>query len=170
MKKDILKNLVYIALYSALFIVFDYISNSIPLFKMPQGGRLNLGSVVLILESYHLGLKRGMLGSLVTILIMVIIGSADLSYGIISFLLDYVVGYLAYSISCIFKNYKYFFSGILFTTLIRLTASTISGVVVFETNFLASLLYQLTYLIPTMILDLVLVPILYNKLKPLFKK
>ena len=53
-----IKSLVYIALYGVLFVVLDFLANTFNLFVMPQGGRLSLGTIALILSSYHLGWKK----------------------------------------------------------------------------------------------------------------
>lgn len=49
------KDLAYMAMYTALYIAIEYMSNMFSLFSMPQGGSLNLGIIILILASYHLG-------------------------------------------------------------------------------------------------------------------
>ncbi|MGN1399092.1 MAG: energy-coupled thiamine transporter ThiT [Erysipelotrichaceae bacterium] len=169
MKKSSVKDLVYIALYAALFVALDYVTNVLNLFRMPQGGSLSFATVALLLASYHLGVKKGLLVCLVSIVLMFAIGSITY-YGIVSLLLDYVVAYCAYGLASAFKNFKWFFPGVVITNLIRLASSTAAGMIVWETDLWGSLLYNGGYIIPTMIVDLILVPLLYNILKPVMKK
>lgn len=163
------KDLVYIAMYAALFVVLDYVTNALNLFRMPQGGSLSFATIALLLASYHLGYKKGFITCLVAVLLMWVIGSINW-YGIVSFLFDYLLAYCAYGFACCFKNYKWFFTGIVVTSLIRLACSTFAGVVVWETELWASITYNASYIIPTMIVDLIFVPLLYNKLKPALEK
>ena len=75
MKKSSVRDLVYIALYAALFVVLDYVTNAVNLFRMPNGGSLAFATVALLLASYHLGVKKGLLVCLVAIVLMFAIGS-----------------------------------------------------------------------------------------------
>ena len=61
------RDLVYMALYAALFVVLDYLTNALNLFRMPQGGSLSFATVALLIASYHLGWKKGLVVSLVAI-------------------------------------------------------------------------------------------------------
>ncbi len=163
-----MKNLVYIALYGALFVVLDFIANTFNLFVMPQGGRLALGTIALLLASYHLGWKNGVVVCVVAVFLMLVTGSVNY-YGMFSFLFDYLFAYAAYGLSSMFPNYKKLYSGIIITSLIRLAFSTVSGIVVWETPFWGSLTYNASYIIPTMIMDLIFVPLLHEKITPLLK-
>ena len=73
------RDLVYMALYAALFIALDQIT----LFRMPQGGSINLSSVALLLASYHFGWKKGALVALVANGLLYVTGSMNF-YGSIS--------------------------------------------------------------------------------------
>lgn len=159
-----LKELVRIGLYAALFVTVDYISMILNLFKMPSGGSLSLASIILILSSYQLGTKKSLLVCLLSVLLMFGIGSISY-YGIVSFLLDYVLGYCCYGCCSLFKNYKNIYIGIFVCNIVRLVLSTISGCVVFETELVASLVYNGGYIIPTMIVDAIVVPLLYSRIK-----
>ena len=165
MNKKAIRTMVYIALYAAMIIVLDILSNAISLFKMPEGGRLSLASVGFLLASYHLGWKKGSLVAIVAILLMGVTGSISY-YGIVSLLLDYVIGYMAYGFASVFPWY----SGVVTSNLIRLLSSTMAGVWVWGSAFGASLSYNATYIIPTMILDIVIVPLVAAKLLPMIGK
>ena len=58
-RSRVVLDMVWIGLYIAIFISLDYISNQVPIFKMPNGGTVGFSTIVLLLASYHLGWKKG---------------------------------------------------------------------------------------------------------------
>lgn len=170
MKNSNTRDIVYMALYAALFVALDFVTNTFNLFAMPQGGHLGLGTIALILASYHLGWKKGVIVCLASNLLMYITGSMNFYGSVISLFFDYIIAYTAYGLSSMFPNIKYFYSGIIITSLIRLACSTFSGIAAFGSPFMASLTYNAGYIIPTLIVDAIAVPLLYERLKPVFKK
>ncbi|MBQ1342085.1 MAG: energy-coupled thiamine transporter ThiT [Erysipelotrichaceae bacterium] len=170
MKNNSTRDIVYMALYAALFVALDFVTNTFNLLPMPQGGHLGLGTIALILASYHLGWKKGAVVCLASNLLMYITGSMNFYGSVISLFFDYIIAYTAYGFSSCFPNIKYFYSGIIITSLIRLACSTYSGIAAFGSPFMASLSYNAGYIIPTMIVDAIIVPLLYERLKPIVKK
>lgn len=164
MKKLSTKTLAIMAIYCAAFVILDRLSDTLNLFKMASGGKLNFGPVALLMCSYHLGYKNGLFVGFVSVLLQLVIGSVGF-YGIWSFILDYLIAYSCYGIASLFPNYKYFYSGVLITSLIRLLSSTLSGTLIWETPIWSSLVYNATYMIPTTICVIVVVPILCERLK-----
>ncbi|MDE6475806.1 MAG: energy-coupled thiamine transporter ThiT [Erysipelotrichaceae bacterium] len=157
------KNYVYIAVYVAMFIVFDYISNAFSLFKMPNGGTLGISSIVLLLASYKLGWKQGLGISCLSVLIQFVTGPMYIP-NIWGLLLDYILAFSIYGIASKFPNYGYFYTGVLITNVFRYLFHSLGGVVVWETEVIASLIYNATYMIPTTILGMILVPLLHKRL------
>ena len=90
--------------------------------------------------------------------------------GFTQFLLDYFIAFSVYGLACLFPNYKYFYSGVLITNVIRFISSTISGVVFYKTTWMGSIIYQAWYMVPTTIIGLILVPLLMKSLAPRMKK
>lgn len=164
MKKMSVQELVMMAFYLALFTVLDYLANSLPFFRMPQGGTLGLGTVALLLASYQLGWKKGTMVAMLSILMQFITGEMYL-LGFVQFLLDYFIAFSVYGLACLFPNFGWFYSGILAVNVVRFFSSTLSGVFFYQTPFVPSMAYQASYMIPTLILDLVLVPMLVKALK-----
>ena len=169
MKKLNTRDLVYIAMYAAIFVVLDRLTDTVNLFKMPNGGKMNLATVALLLSSYHLGWQKGLITGGVCCVLMLATGSISF-YGIVSLLLDYLLAYMGYGMAGYFKNYGVFYSGILITSLFRLLCSTLSGTLVWETPLWGSFTYNLSYLLPTFILDIIAVPLLYKALKPVISR
>ena len=164
MSKLTTKTIATLAIYCAIFVILDRISDALNLFAMASGGKLNLGPIALLICSYHMGYKNGLLVGFVSVLLQLAIGSVGF-YGIWSFLLDYLIAYSCYGLSSLFPNYKYLYTGIFITSLIRLASSTLSGYLLWETPLWSSLTYNASYMIPTTVCAVILVPLLCERLK-----
>ena len=81
-----------------MIIVLDFISNTVSLFKMPEGGRLSLATVGFLLASYHLGWKKGVIVCLAANLLLYVTGSMNFYESLISLYFDYLI------IKCIIVN------------------------------------------------------------------
>ncbi len=167
MKRSETRALALMAIYCALFVVFDRVSDMLNLFKMANGGKLNFGPIALLICSYHLGWKRGTLVGIVSVFLQLVIGSVSW-YGIASFLLDYMIAYSVYGLASLFPNISYFYSGIFVTSAVRLLSSTLAGTIVWESPFWASLTYNASYMIPTTLCAVIIVPLLCERLKKIW--
>lgn len=163
------KDLVYMALYAALFIVLDVAVNTLGILQMPNGGSLGVSVIPLLMASYHLGWQKGTVVAVLSILLQYVTGPMY-TPDLVGFLLDYFFAFSVYGLASLFPNYKWFYSGVLITNLVRLISSTLSGILVWETAPWASLVYNATYMIPTTILCLVLLPLVMPRIKPLMNK
>ena len=164
MKKLTTKTLAIMAIYCAVFVILDRVSDALNLFQMANGGKLNLGPVALLMCSYHLRWKNGLMVGVTSVFLQLAIGSVKF-YGIWSFLLDYLIAYAVYGLASLFPNYKYFYSGVLITSTLRLLSSTLSGTLLWETPLWASLVYNASYMIPTTVCVIIAVPLLCERLK-----
>ena len=163
------KDLVYMALYAALFIVLDVAVNTLGILQMPNGGSLGVSVIPLLMASYHLGWQKGTVVAVLSILLQYVTGPMY-TPDLVGFLLDYFFAFSVYGLASLFPNYKWFYSGVLVTNLVRLICSTLSGILVWETAPWASLVYNATYMIPTAILCLVLLPLVMPRIKSLMNK
>ena len=136
---------------------------------MPNGGSLGVSVIPLFMASYHLGWQKGTVVSVLSILLQYVTGPMY-TPDLVGFLLDYFFAFSVYGLASLFPNYKWFYSGVLVTNLVRLICSTLSGILVWETAPWASLVYNATYMIPTAILCLVLLPLVMPRIKPLMNK
>ena len=157
------------ALYAALFIVLDVAVNTLGILQMPNGGSLGVSVIPLLMASYHLGWQKGTVVAVLSILLQYVTGPMY-TPDLVGFLLDYFFAFSVYGLASLFPNYKWFYSGVLVTNLVRLICSTLSGILVWETAPWASLVYNATYMIPTAILCLVLLPLVMPRIKPLMNK
>ena len=163
------KDLVYMALYAALFIVLDVAVHTLGMLQMPNGGSLGVSVSPLLMASYHLGWQKGTVVAVLSILLQYVTGPMY-TPDLVGFLLDYFFAFSVYGLASLFPNYKWFYSGVLVTNLVRLICSTLSGILVWETAPWTSLVYNATYMIPTAILCLVLLPLVMPRIKPLMNK
>ena len=173
MKNDQTRSIAYMAMYLALFFVFDWLANAIGLFQMPQGGSLGLGIIPLILCSYHLGWKKGTLVCLLSVVLMFFTGKVYIVQAndgfsmpmiALQFLMEYPIAFGVYGLSSLFRNYGKFYTGIAVTNLIRLALHVIAGTVYWNTPWWGSFTYNAWYMIPTMLLCLVVVPLIAERL------
>ena len=125
--------------------------------------------IPLLMASYHLGWQKGTVVAVLSILLQYVTGPMY-TPDLVGFLLDYFFAFSVYGLASLFPNYKWFYSGVLVTNLVRLISSTLSGILVWETAPWASLVYNATYMIPTAILCLVLLPLVMPRIKPLMNK
>ena len=175
MRNNKVKDIAYMALYLALFVVLDWLSNQIGLFRMPQGGTLGLGIIALLMASYHLGWKKGVGVCLLSVIMqfmtgqMYIIQHSDgfsLFMILVQFLMEYPLAFGVYGLAPLFPNAGKFWTGIAATNLIRLALHVIAGTVFWAVPWWGSFTYNAFYMIPTMLLCLVVVPVLTERIRP----
>ncbi len=169
MKKFDTKTLALMAIYCAVFVVLDRVSDALNLFQMASGGKLNFGPIALLICSYHLGWRFGVPVGIISVFLQLAVGSVKF-YGIWSFLLDYLIAYSVYGLASAFPSYKYFYAGVLVTSLLRLLSSTLSGTLLWETPLWGSLTYNASYMIPTTLCAMIVVPLLCERLKPIWRR
>lgn len=167
------KDLVYCAVYVALFLVLDFMSNQINFLRHLNGGSVSLGVIPLYLASYHLGVGKGVLVSLLSIVIQIFMGRVFF-VSFLAFTLDYVIAYGCYGLAVLFKNFKIrkinFYSGIVVTSGIRFISATISGMFFYGVPLWGSLVYNFDYIFVTMLICLITVPIIYSRVIMFSKK
>lgn len=157
------KELVYMAFYAALFMVLDYFTNMIPLLKMPQGGSIGVSTIALLVCSYHLGWLKGVFVGVISVLIQFMTGPMYIPQ-LLGFLLDYVIAFGIYGIASLFPNYRLFYTGVLVTNFLRFVSHVIGGVVVWETAWWGSVVYNAPYMVATTIVGMIIVPVLVERL------
>ena len=115
MKNLSVKDLVLMAFYVALFMVLDTFVNTLGIFQMPNGGSLGVSTLALLMASYHLGWKKGLFVSVVSVFAQFVTGPMY-TPDLLGFLLDYLLAFSVYGIACLFPNFGYFYTGVLVTT------------------------------------------------------
>ncbi|MPN32473.1 Thiamine transporter ThiT [bioreactor metagenome] len=162
------KKIVFVAMYLALFFVLDYLTQVIPFLQMPQGGSIGLSVVALLLASYHLGYKYGILTGLLSLIIQQLTGQIYIASPV-QFLLEYPLAFGIYGLAVLIPNTKIgklpVYWGIIVTNLVRMGFHIIAGAVYWGVTWGGSISYNAPYMLATMVVSLVIVPISYNRLK-----
>lgn len=162
-----LRDITEIGILCGLAIVLDTFIK-IPVFP-GTGGSVSIAMIPLIYIALHRGWFKGFIaGGIIFGLITCLIDG----YGFITYPLDYLLGFgsvaiiglfrsLIVSEKLTFKNYAFFALAILACITVRFFASLVSGMLIYELNFVDSAIYQLSYIGPTLfVLEIVLLPLL----------
>lgn len=157
------KTLTFMAMYAALFLVLDFMTLYIPFLQMPQGGSIGIGTIALLLASYHLGATNGLIVAIVSIPLQQLTSGLWIA-GVPGLFLDYLIAFGIYGVACIFPNFGYVYTGILVTNFVRFVCHVFSGMICYETPFWGSVVYNGPYMIATTIVGLILVPLLHKRL------
>lgn len=179
MKKELftfnLKDITEIGILSALAIVFDMFV------KIPlgiAGGSVGIAMIPLIIIALHKGWFKGFIAG------AIIFGLATClidGYGFATYPFDYFFAFGSVAIVGLFSkliitekttvmNYVWFAIGIIGCFVIRFISSTISGIIIYETSFVDSVIYQLTYIPGTLLVDGVISLLLLPGLLPVLKR
>jgi thiamine transporter len=166
------RDLTYMALYLALFAVLEFISGRLPILRMPQGGSIGIAVIPLLLASYHLGWKKGVLVGVLSVALKWIVGASIWIVDFPQFMLEYILAFGIYGIAVLFKNFKIgpiaIYTGIIATSVLRFLFHYIAGVFYWGAGWYGSFIYNFGYMFGTMILCLIVVPIFMGRL-PAFK-
>lgn len=155
------KDLVKLSFYLSLFFVLDVVSNSFNLFRMPQGGVLGLGVIALMIAAYDMGWKKGLLVSLVSVILQNFVNPLY----VVAFpqlFLDYIFAFGVYGLAPLFGPV---WLGVVIVNVARFISHVLSGVLYFEAGWFASMSYNAFYMVPTLIVSLLIIPILIYRLR-----
>ena len=167
MKRSVVYEGVLMALYAAMFVVLDYVSNQIGFFRMPNGGTIGLSTVILLVASYQLGPKKGLIVALLTIPLQ-FLAAPIYAVNALDFFFEYVLAFAIYGIASIFPNFQWKFpiyTGVVIVNLVRLAIHVFAGVVYWKSTWWASLIYNAWYMIPTLLVGLLLTPSIVERIK-----
>ncbi len=175
--KDQTKSIAFMAMYVAMFVVFKFVGNLIPLLKMPNGGSVELEFVVLFVASLHLGYKKGILVALLCLAVEAVLGFPFYIVHWLQFLLDYVLPVVVVGGASIlwFQERKYALVTMLSGAMVlKWLCNVLSGVYYWMPSgeaagskqaWLFSLGYNTPYNVATLVVVVILVPIIYGRLK-----
>ena len=172
------KDLVYVAIYVALAVVLDIVKEYIGFLDMPSGGSINIALIPIVVASFHMGWKKGVVVAATWWLLSSILGLNSNIVGVMQYILDYVVSSLVIGAAAIFavkkRNIWTIELGIVVTMLIRTFAINLSGAYFWlgdsvaagsQAAWVGSLAYNLPYCIATMVMLMIIVPIIVSRIK-----
>jgi len=171
------RDIVEIAIFIALAVVFD------TFVKIPvsaTGGSVNIATLPL----FFIALKKGWFkGFLASGIIFALITCLIDGYGFVCFPLDYFLGFGSIFVLGFFsklvkledgkvklKSYLFLSPGVTIAFMLRFIFSTISGVVIYGLDIPGSMLYQITYLLPSYLAVLILINLLLKSILKLFER
>jgi len=162
----------------AIFVSFAFVLD-LPLFKVKivaNGGSISLIMLPLILLSLRKGFFKGFIGAGI---VFGLVSCFLDGYGLVTYPLDYLLGFGSLAVVGLFRkfiigkekltwfNYVVLFLVTLLAMSLRTMASTLSGIFIYQLDFVSSLVYQLTYMGPSFgVVMAILIILLYplNKL------
>lgn len=166
-----------IAIMSALAIIFDIIANYLEIAIFPYGGSISISMLPIFIIAYRRGLGAGLLTGVLVGYIQTLFGSDFLT--IIQFILDYPVPYMLVGAAGAFaslvrkdskRSILWISVGTFFGSLLRYASHVASGVVFWgeyapkEFNeWTWSIYYNMTYMLPSFVICLVILLIINNK-------
>ncbi len=167
-----IKDITEIAVFIALAIILD--SEFLKFRIVPNGGSVSFAMVPLFIIAMRKGFYKGFIAC------GVIYGAINClrdGWGLYSFPFDYLLAFGAIGIiglfqkqifndqgKLTFKSCLFLSLGILLSLVGRLLSATISGILFYQTPFIPSMIYQLTYLGPTSIIVFASMFLLYKPL------
>lgn len=169
------KDLVLMAMYIALYIVLEWMMAVYPLFAMPQGGKLGISAIPLILASYQLGVGKGLIVVFASLLGRFMMIKVPTFVSPLQLFMDYFFAYGVYSFSVLFKDIKIsdvkLPIGVIFTNIIRYLAHSFSGIFFFPSGenmqaiIMGSLIYNMPYMLATTVITFVIIMIAKPRLE-----
>jgi thiamine transporter len=127
---------------------------------MPQGGVLGLGVIALMLAAYDMGWKKGLLVALVSVILQNFVNPLY----VVAFpqvFLDYIFAFGIYGLVPLFGPV---WLGVIGVNVLRFISHVLSGVLYFEAGWFASIAYNAWYMVPTLIVSLLVIPVLKTRL------
>lgn len=185
-----LKTMIFMAMYCALAIVLDLVKQFIPFTSIwSNGGSIDIALIPLVFACIHLGFVKGTLTALLELLISYIIGTTTIYVApklpLLGVMCDYIIPMLVVGLTTVLikkddNDSKFIIKleiGIFLMMAIRIMAQVISGVFCWLDSgtlswavWTSSFVYNLGYGIPTLIVLLIIMPLLYKSLKSFIKK
>ncbi len=173
-RKKLILFIAEVAIFTALALALDFICGLYLSFAWLQGGSISIAMVPIFIMCYRHGIKGGFLTGLLTGTLQIFWGYL---YHPIQVILDYPLAYLSCGVASLFfslvKNNKgfmrhlYICIGILIGCAFRLAFATLSGCLFFSVPLWGSIVYNATYLVPSMVICMIITCIIVQSLNKL---
>lgn len=151
-------NIAVIAVLAAVLSLFE-------IFRMPQGGSVTLYLVPLFFAAFNESPKANVFVALITASLQILLGGYVLNP--IQVILDYYLPVMLITTCCALPLNKYVCLGL--GSLGAMVSYVVSGMVFFQTPFIAAVIYNATFFIPTLVLNLVVFCLVNPRLAKVYK-
>lgn len=171
--------IVMVAIFAALALVFNFAGDFIPFLNMPNGGSIEVEMVMLFFASYILGYKLGGVSALIYWILAFMTNQASYFLNVPQYLLDYIIPIVVCGMSSVFmfkaiKNETLRIEvAIVISMAIKTLCNILSGVYYYFPegevagsigSWIYSVGYNSPYNIVTMIICMILVPIVIKRI------
>lgn len=181
LKKNI-RTIVFVALYVAMAIAFDYTKNFIPFNEMPSGGSyINLALIPLVIASCHFGLLQGMGIGLLYWVIASLLGLNPYYLNAFQYLFDYIIPAVSIGFVGIYALNKKIYMmelGIVLMSLSRFLTTLISGAYFWLSDgavagstiaWANSFRYNFGYNFSSMVILMIICPIIFKRIEKILE-
>lgn len=158
MKTREMVNIAMIAVLASVLSLFE-------LFRMPQGGSVTLYLIPLFFAAVNEGLKTNVIIATITATLQILLGGYILNP--IQIILDYYLPVLLICTSQIFPFNRYVNLGI--SSLLAMGSYVVSGMLFFDVPFVASIIYNASFFVPTIILNMIVFSAINPRLSKVYK-
>lgn len=155
------KEIINIALISSLALVLSLLV----IFTMPNGGSITIYLVPLLLAATNSNLKTNFFIAIVTATLQIMAGAVVINP--IQLLFDYYLPITFICCSQLIGLNKYV--NIIIASFFAMISYVVSGMIFFEVNLIASITYNATFFIPTIIINILIYQLLNPRLKNIFE-
>lgn len=169
------KDLVLMAMYIALYIALEYMMGFIPLLSMPNGGKIGISAIPLILASYHLGFGKGLIVIIASLLGRFALIKPPYFVSWLQIFIDYFAAYGFYALSGLMKDIKLrnikLPISVVLANILRYFAHSLAGVMFFPSGdnlkaiWFGSLAYNLPYMFVTLVVTVLVVMMIKPRLE-----
>lgn len=149
-----------------IMLALAYVLSMVKVFEMPNGGSITAASMLpIIVFSIRWGLKPGLFVGVTYGLLQLLLGPKWSAHPL-SIILDYILGFGVLGLAGMFGRdfMKSIAAGVL-VMLARFVFSVISGMVAFQVDFVGSVVYNATYMVPEIILTVVVYSLVFKPLQ-----
>lgn len=173
MRKQMVRFMVEIAIYTALSLVLELLCSNFLGFAWLNGGSISIACIPIFVAGYKYGLKGGLLCGLLVGVIQLFWSKyllnpiqVSLDYvipNVVAGLVGLVGNVVANTNNSKVKRVVYIAISIALVFILRILSTTISGILYWETPFWASLSYNASYDSLSCLIDIILViPLVFN--------
>lgn len=150
-----------------IMIAFAYVLSMVKVYEMPNGGSVTAASMLpILIYAIRWGKGPGLFVGITYGLIQFLLGP-KWSFHPVSILCDYLLGFGVLGLAGLMgRGFAASLSASIVMMMARLGFSVISGIVVFQVDFIGSVIYNATYMIPEMVLTVIVYSLVF---KPLSK-
>jgi thiamine transporter len=149
-----------------IIIALAYVLSMIKVYEMPNGGSVTAVSMLpILIFATRWGAKPGIFVAATYGLLQLLLGPKFSAHPA-SIILDYILGFGVLGLAGMFgKDYIKSLMGGVLTMSARFCFSVISGIVAYNVDFVGSLIYNATYMVPEMVLTVVAYSLVFKPLQ-----